>query len=60
MADGRNLSKQEENTEGKGQIARNEQFHMFPQCFQKTCTAECKNQGLFGKGLKIKKCILCP
>ena len=23
-----------ENTVGKGEIARNEQFHLFPQCFQ--------------------------
>ena len=26
-----------ENTEGKGEIARHEQFLLFPQCFQKTC-----------------------
>ena len=37
-----------ENTVGKGEIARYEQFLLFPQCFQKTCTAD---QGLFGKGL---------
>ena len=37
------------NTVGKGEIARYEQFLLFPQCFQKTCTG--KNQGLFGKGL---------
>ena len=28
-----------ENTVGKEEIARNEQFLLFPQCFQKTCTA---------------------
>ena len=28
-----------ENTVGRGEIARNEQFLLFPQCFQKTCTA---------------------
>ena len=28
-----------ENTVGKGEIARYEQFLLFPQCFQKTCTA---------------------
>ena len=39
-------SKLEENTVGKGEIARNVQFLLFPQCFQKTYTA-----GLFGKGL---------
>ena len=40
-----------ENTVGKGEIARYEQFLLFPQCFLKTCTADSKNQGLFGKGL---------
>ena len=33
----RNLSKQVENTVGKGEIARYEQFLLFPQCFQKVC-----------------------
>ena len=31
------LSKWPENTVGKGEIARNEQFLLFPQCFQKAC-----------------------
>ena len=26
-----------ENTVGKGEIARNEQFLLFPKCFQKAC-----------------------
>ena len=34
---GRNLFKKEENTVGKGEIARHEQFLLFPQCFQKAC-----------------------
>ena len=34
---------------GKGEIARYEQFLLFPQCFLKTVV---KNQGLFGKGLR--------
>ena len=34
------LSKWVENPEGKGEIARYEQFLLFPQCFQKTCTAD--------------------
>ena len=34
-----NFFKQLENTVGKGEIARYEQFLLFPQCFQKTCTA---------------------
>ena len=36
----RKFSKRVENTVGKGEIARNEQFLMFPQCFQKTCFPE--------------------
>ena len=32
---GRKLSKPVENTVGKGEIARYEQFLLFPQCFQK-------------------------
>ena len=31
------LSKRVENTVGKGEIARYEQFLFFPQCFQKAC-----------------------
>ena len=34
---GRKLSKRVENTVGKGEIARYEQFLFFPQCFQKAC-----------------------
>ena len=34
---GRKLSKQVENTVGKGEIACYEQFLLFPQCFQKAC-----------------------
>ena len=34
----RQISKWVENTLGKGEIARHEQFLLFPQCFQKTCT----------------------
>ena len=37
---GRKLSMWVENTEGKEEIARYEQFLLFPQCFQKTCTAD--------------------
>ena len=32
-----NLSKQVENTVGKGEIALHEQFLLFPQCFRKAC-----------------------
>ena len=37
---GRNFSKGVENIVGKGEIARYEQFLLFLQCFQKTCTAD--------------------
>ena len=37
---GRKFSKRVENTVGKGEIAHYEQFLLFPQCFQKTCTAD--------------------
>ena len=37
---GRKFSKQVENTVGKGEIAHYEQFLLFPQCFQKACTAD--------------------
>ena len=33
----RKFSKRIENTVGKGEIARYEQFLLFPQCFQKAC-----------------------
>ena len=37
---GRKFFKRVENTVGKGEIACYEQFLPFPQCFQKTCTAD--------------------
>ena len=36
----RKFSRGVENTVGNGEIARYEQFLLFPQCFQKTCTAD--------------------
>ena len=45
---GRKLSKWVENTVGKGEIARTEQFLLFPQCFQK---------GLFPRGVKRCHCV---
>ena len=35
----RKFSNRVENIVGKGEIARYEQFLLFPQCFQKACTA---------------------
>ena len=37
VENGRKLFKQEENTVGKGEIMRYEQFLLFLQCFQKAC-----------------------
>ena len=36
----RKFPKRIDNTVGKGEIARYEQFLLFQQCFQKTCTAD--------------------
>ena len=36
---GRRFFKRVENTVEKGEIARYEQFLLFPQCFQKICAA---------------------
>ena len=49
--------KQVENSVGKGEIARYEQFLLFPQCFQKICLQTCKKQGLLGKELAHDECI---
>ena len=45
---GRKFSKRVENTVGKGEIARYEQFFLFPQCFQKAC---------FPGGVKGCRCV---
>ena len=37
---GRKFFKRVENTVGKGEIARYEQFLLFPHCFQKTCIGD--------------------
>ena len=42
----RMFSKMVENTVGKGEIACNEQFLLFPQCFHKPCSADKKKQEL--------------
>ena len=34
------FSKRVESTVGKGEIARYEQFLLFPQCFQEACTSD--------------------
>ena len=52
---GKNFSKQVENTVGKGEMARYEPFLLFPQSFQKQTR---KKQGLFGKGLNLLQTVL--
>ena len=44
--------KQVENTVGKGEIARYEQFLLFPQCFQKIHTADTLKPGLVWETVK--------
>ena len=44
-----------ENTVGKGEIARYEQFSFSLSVFKRLTLQTRKNQGLFGKGLKKKK-----
>ena len=48
---GRKLSKWVENTVEKGEIARYEQFLLFPQCFQKLVSQGCQKASLCGNGL---------
>ena len=43
---GRKFSKSEENTVGKGEIARYEQFLFFPKCFQNSSIADTQKPGL--------------
>ena len=48
---GRKFSKWVDNTVGKGEIARYEQFLLFSLCFKRLVLQTRQNQGLFGKGL---------
>ena len=50
---GGEFSKRVENTVGKGEIAHYEQFLLFPQCFQKTCTADLQKPGLVWEKVKL-------
>ena len=49
---GERLSRRVENTMGKGEIACYEQFLLFPQCFQETCTEDMQKQGLVWERVK--------
>ena len=51
----RKVSKRVENIAGKGEIARYEQFLLFPQRFQKTFTADTSNPGPVWKRINLKK-----
>ena len=52
---GRKLSKKVENTVGKGEIARHEQFLLFPQCFQKACFLEASKGVIVWEWVKANK-----
>ena len=45
-------SQRVENTVGKGEIACHKQFLLFPQCFQKTHTADIQKPGLVWERVK--------
>ena len=49
----RKFSKRIENSVGKGETAHYQQFLHFLKCFKRLARQTCKNQGLFGKGLKL-------
>ena len=50
---GRKLPKWVENNVGKGEIARYEQFLLFPQCFEKSCTSDTEKPGLVWERVKV-------
>ena len=52
---GRKLFKRVENIVGKGEIARYEQFLLFPQCFQKACFPGASKGAMCGNGLMVLK-----
>ena len=61
---GRKLSKWVENTVGKGEIARYEQFLLFPQCFQKALQTTVFSKGFaddnfkfYENGIKLSKWV---
>ena len=50
---GKRFSKRVVNTVGKGEIARYEQFLLFPQCFKRLILQTRESKGLFGTGLNV-------
>ena len=56
----RKFYKRVENTVGKGEIARYEQFLLFPQCFQKACfPGASKSVIVWEWVLKVKTDVIC-
>ena len=49
------VTKRAENTVGKGEIAHDEQFLLFPQCFLKICTADMSKQRLVWERARVGK-----
>ena len=47
------LSKEKENTVGKGEIARHEQFLLFQPCFRKACFPEASNGVIVWEWVKL-------
>ena len=43
---------------GNGEIARYEQFLIFPQCFLKTCSADMYKPGLVWERVKRYDCVV--
>ena len=50
----RKFSKWAESTVGKGEIARYEQFLLYPQCFQKVCFLEASKGVIVWEWVKLK------
>ena len=53
----RKVSKWVENTVRKGEIVHYELFLLFPQCFQKTCSADTEKPGLVWERVKMSSAI---
>ena len=57
---GGKFSERVENAVGKGEIARDEQFLLSHRVFKRLVRQTRKNQGLFGKGLRVNQCKNLP
>ena len=54
----RQFSKRVENTVGKGEIARYEQFLLFPQCFQMACFPGASKGVIVWEWVKSRDCVV--